>query len=317
MATPSLASRLSPPPPVDASGKPAVDRDESPVPVLVGSSVVAFDSGVEEVPVEEPLVELGAVEVRVWLRVLPPTPTNVCTEAALPMVAPGNEKTASAVWQHRVFSDIDSQQYAAGSAYPSPTHSQTCTPPARKSYAEHVRGETALSSAARNIVGILIDARTSTDGINGTIALKSVVEGNFIDIAKLLLAKAVSPNRPLAQRGRGSSAVRLAVERQASSDDMVRLLLIHRADLQADGSRCLQIAAEKGSLQTVQILVAAGADVNSPALGTNEKAAPQGAIMSKNTDIVYTLLGARADINTSPSPRWGMAALQAAMSTGH
>lgn len=60
---------------------------------------------------------------------------NACTSSAFPMLAPGSEKTALGVWQHAVFSRADSQQYAPGSAYPWPTHSHTCTPPAPKSYA--------------------------------------------------------------------------------------------------------------------------------------------------------------------------------------
>jgi hypothetical protein len=60
---------------------------------------------------------------------------KVCTASAFPTVAPGSEKTAVFVRQHRVFSAADSQQYAPGSSYPSPTHSHTCTPFPPKSYA--------------------------------------------------------------------------------------------------------------------------------------------------------------------------------------
>jgi len=63
--------------------------------------------------------------------------SSVWTVSALPMVAAGSENMTSSVWQHRVPSAADSQQYAAGSSYPwLPPHSHTCTPPVPKSYAD-------------------------------------------------------------------------------------------------------------------------------------------------------------------------------------
>lgn len=61
---------------------------------------------------------------------------KVWTARAFPMLAPGSENTADCVLQHAVFSLADSQQYAPGFAYPSPTHSHTCTPPVPKLYAD-------------------------------------------------------------------------------------------------------------------------------------------------------------------------------------
>ncbi len=61
-----------------------------------------------------------------------PAAGKVCTASAFPTLAPGSENTALAVRQHLVFSAADSQQYAAGAAYPSPKHSHTCTPPVPK-----------------------------------------------------------------------------------------------------------------------------------------------------------------------------------------
>jgi hypothetical protein len=58
---------------------------------------------------------------------------------------------------------------------------------------------------------------------------------------------------------------------------MLCLLLDHGADVKADGGRCLQSATRKGSQHAVQILVAAGADVNALALGTEDRTALQGA----------------------------------------
>jgi len=66
---------------------------------------------------------------------------KVWTARAFPMLAPGRENTAVCVLQHAVPSRADSQQYAPGFAYPSPTHSHTCTPPVPKLYANALVAE--------------------------------------------------------------------------------------------------------------------------------------------------------------------------------
>ena len=74
-----------------------------------------------EVTLPPDVVNPVVVAVVVAVVLLPaPSTGKVCTASAFPTLAPGSEKTALAVRQHLVFSATDSQQYAAGAAYPSP-----------------------------------------------------------------------------------------------------------------------------------------------------------------------------------------------------
>ncbi len=81
-------------------------------------------------------VAVVLAELEATRKLASPPPLTVCTASAFPRLAPGTENTALAVLQHREPSAADSQQYAAGAAYPSsPPHSHTCTPALPKSYA--------------------------------------------------------------------------------------------------------------------------------------------------------------------------------------
>ncbi len=180
-----------------------------------------------------------------------------------------------------------------------------------------VHGWTAIETAAGDdsakLVSILIDGGVTLDGIDGTRALERAVENNSIDVVKLLLAKGASPNKPPAANVNGESALQRAVTRWAINDDMLRLLLHHGADVKADGGSCLQTAARNGCRRAVEILLAAGADVNFPPSKICKTTALQGAILSKNIDVVHLLLDAGADINGPPAEVRGMTALQAAV----
>ena len=74
-----------------------------------------------EVTLPPDVVNPVVVAVVVAVVLLPaPSTGKVCTASAFPTLAPSSENTALAVRQHLVFSATDSQQYAAGAAYPSP-----------------------------------------------------------------------------------------------------------------------------------------------------------------------------------------------------
>lgn len=94
-------------------------------PVLVLSVVTLPPDAVNPVvvPVVVPatvVLTVVPLPVSATVLLLAPSTGKVCTASAFPTLAPGSENTALAVRQHLVFSAADSQQYAAGAAYPSP-----------------------------------------------------------------------------------------------------------------------------------------------------------------------------------------------------
>lgn len=185
-----------------------------------------------------------------------------------------------------------------------------------------VDSSTALETAARGgraeIVSLLIAGGATLDGIDGTIALESAVQSGFIEVVKLLLAKGVSPNRPRTLYDGYQSALYWAAWNRVINFDMIRLLIHNGADVKRDGGICLQRVARDGSRDAVQILIAAGADVNFPPLVTGYTAI-QAAILSgmpESMDIVHILLDAGADINGPPRDGRGVTALQAAVGLG-
>ena len=78
----------------------------------------------------------------------------------------------------------------------------------------------------------------------------------------------------------------------------------------------LQIASAYASLDTVQKLLMAGADVNAPALGWKCRTALQAASEAGSLEIVEELLKSEAHVNAPPASE-GMTALQAAARNGY
>jgi ankyrin repeat protein len=188
-----------------------------------------------------------------------------------------------------------------------------------------VDGVTALAIAAShdrtNTVIMLIEVGGATlYGIDGTRALESAVENDSITIVRLLLAKGVCPNRPAYAYATHKSALYRAATRSVINNDMLHLLLNYGADVRTDGGSCLQAVARAGSRNAVQLLLAAGADVNFPALeiwnGNPGYTALQAAVLSGDMDVVHILLDAGADINGPPGDARGETALQAAVGLG-
>ena len=198
--------------------------------------------------------------------------------------------------------------------------------------------ETAAGRGQAKIVSLLIEGGATLDGINGTMAVERAVESDSIEVVKLLLAKGASPNRPASLCDSPKSVLYRAVTSRGINVDMLRLLLHHGADVKEGGGICLQKVARSGSRDAVQLLLAAGADVNFPPLGIHNYPPPytktrleyifsqatgytalQATIMSERPetmDIVHILLNAGADINGPPGDHWGVTALQAAVGLG-
>jgi ankyrin repeat protein len=173
--------------------------------------------------------------------------------------------------------------------------------------------ELAVEGDSPDIARAILRAKPTFGGQVGVEVLRQAVRNNSLKMVELLLSHGVSVNKPLGVEG--NSPLLEAVRRWSINEDLVRTLLSHHVDVNSDHGEPLQVAAAKGSIWTVQALLKAGANVNSPALGPYSKTALQGAAASRKTELVDILLEAGADIN-APSPEWGETALQAAVARG-
>ncbi|KAJ4318419.1 hypothetical protein N0V84_006842 [Fusarium piperis] len=174
--------------------------------------------------------------------------------------------------------------------------------------------ELAVKRDSLDIVDAILRATPEFGGQVGVKVFRQAIKNNSVKMVEFLLSHGVSANKPLGVEG--DSPLLEAVTRWCINEDVVRALLSHDVDVNSDHGRPLQVAAMKGSIWTVQALLKAGANVNSPALGRYSKTALQGAAMSGKTELVDILLEAGADINAPPSPEWGETALQAAVARG-
>ncbi|KAH8690778.1 ankyrin repeat-containing domain protein [Talaromyces proteolyticus] len=111
----------------------------------------------------------------------------------------------------------------------------------------------------------------------------------------------------------------MAVQMQDVS--LIRKLLGASADIKwippEHGDTILQRAVRTGNKEIVDILIAAGADVNAPASRRRGKTALQLATHDGNIELVETLLGAGADVNQEPAEEGGATALQFASIRGY
>ncbi|KFY10522.1 hypothetical protein V492_04989 [Pseudogymnoascus sp. VKM F-4246] len=119
--------------------------------------------------------------------------------------------------------------------------------------------------------------------------------------------------------GYGPTPLQIAAER--GSIKLVNLLLKKHASINADprgiyGKTALQAATESRDYNLVKILIDAGADVNAQAGPDRGRTALQEAVFSGNIKLVELLIGYGADVNAEPSPVKGQTCLQAAARTG-
>ena len=173
------------------------------------------------------------------------------------------------------------------------------------------------------LIKTLVDeGGASLTGIDGTLALIESVKLESVEVVRFLLERRVEPNLPrhLKKRSAVSTAVWSSTyySRYARSPrinlDMLKLLVAYGADVnKRHGRDPLQSASRKEDLGAVQILLNAGADVNSPAIGREGQTALQEAVWAENMTLVKSLIDAGADVNAPPSTKWGKTALQVAV----
>ncbi|KFY43351.1 hypothetical protein V494_02026 [Pseudogymnoascus sp. VKM F-4513 (FW-928)] len=119
--------------------------------------------------------------------------------------------------------------------------------------------------------------------------------------------------------GYGPTPLQIAAKR--GSIKLVNLLLKKHASINADpfgsyGRTALQAATEKGNYNLVKILIDAGADVNAQAGPNHGRTALQAAVFSRNIKLIELLISYGADVNAEPSPVQGRTCLQAAAEIG-
>lgn len=181
-----------------------------------------------------------------------------------------------------------------------------------------VAGKLPIETAAQNLLPVpmktLLEAGANAKGGIGARAVAEAVRSCDSKLTKLraLLSAGASPKK---LPGR-ESPLRLATQRWSIKEDVVNLLLLHGADANEESGMPLQLAAAKGCIPVVDLLLQAGADVNAPAIHAHHNTALQGATRKLRTDLVKKLIAAGADINALPGPRWGMTALQGAVDSG-
>jgi hypothetical protein len=158
-----------------------------------------------------------------------------------------------------------------------------------------------------------------TSGVKGT-ALYLAVAGDHMEVVDALLA--VTANTDVSP---SSAALQRAVE-----DDnlrMVERLLRAITDLNApmvsffktSGGRYLnviQLAASSGSLDVVEMLLLAGADVNALAAADGGLTALQAAALYGHSNVVRRLLSSHAEVNAWPARDLGYTVMQAAEKSG-
>ncbi len=100
---------------------------------------------------------------------------------------------------------------------------------------------------------------------------------------------------------------------------LVQILLAAGADVDAEGcgDTPSQMAAALGEAELVEILVKYGADVNAPAADEGGKTALQAAARADNYELVQYLLDSGSETNAAASPSGGRTALQAAAEIGN
>lgn len=143
----------------------------------------------------------------------------------------------------------------------------------------------AADDTATYVRRLLDDAKTQSAALP---PICRAIDDARIDAVKELLAQGADPNAPPAW---GAAAC----ARAAESPDLLRLLLAHRADVNAigpDGRPALLAAADAGNLESVRLLLTAGASVDAATPGGYT--ALHRAAELDDTSILEALLAARA-----------------------
>jgi ankyrin repeat protein len=183
-------------------------------------------------------------------------------------------------------------------------------------------GMTALQQAALKgnmpIARILLDAgaETSTpfDRPCSPTALQCAVQSNCTTLVQVLLAKGADPNERAAQSRNSSMALEEALSRWSINIEIVSALVDAGADVNktahSNKPGLLRLAAIRGHVEAVQLLLKAGACIN--ATSEDKTTVLRAAISTNNVDLIKILLDAGADVNASAGPELGRTALQKA-----
>jgi ankyrin repeat protein len=167
-------------------------------------------------------------------------------------------------------------------------------------------GITALQGAAANgkveLVQMLLEAGADVNApaaagpYGGKTALQEAAASGRTEVVKLLLTAGADLNAPAASnRSTGRTALQAATE--SGNVELIQILLNCGADVNAPGCSALPFASE--SKKGVSILLAAGADVNAESAG---RTALHAAIETGSVEIVQMLLKADADVNAFGGP---------------
>lgn len=164
------------------------------------------------------------------------------------------------------------------------------------------RGGTALHEAAYwgrpDVAALLIESGAQVNGDKNYSPLNDAAWRGNTEVAELLLEKGADVN----QAGAVCVPVQSAVERDHV--DTVRLLIAHGADLKAPhpdmGYDLLDVAADRGCLEMVQLLLAHGLNAN----GLYGEKPLYHAAQSGNRALVEYLIAQGAEVNYRGEP-WG------------
>jgi len=114
-------------------------------------------------------------------------------------------------------------------------------------------------------------ADINAQNAQGSTALYAAVTYKHDDVARLLLNHKANPNLALSEKSQNPGWTPLAAAINQEDVAMSRLLLENSADpnvlIYRNGWTALMQAAQKGSLELAEALVAAGADVNAKSEG--------------------------------------------------
>ena len=187
------------------------------------------------------------------------------------------------------------------------------------------QGKGALKSAAYHgnlevvqyLISAGVDVNAQTNGFTDRTILQNAVLSRNIGLVKILLKAGSDVNATCRMREETAleTAVRFVAKSGPERLEIVQVLLAAGADVNPPkGNRLLQSAIFNGDEELACILLDKGADVNSFPKGREGRSPVQDAAERGNLSFVKLLLKSGANINASPSYYHGRTAIQAASS---
>jgi ankyrin repeat protein len=144
--------------------------------------------------------------------------------------------------------------------------------------------------------------------------MKCAVIGNCITLVQLPIAKGVNPDARAPDVDNSLTALEEASSRWPINIEILSALIDAGADVNkiacSKASLPLLLAAAKGNVEAVQLLLRAGACPN--LISEDQETVRQVATRTWNVGLIELLLDAGADVNAPAGPRFSRAALQSA-----